>query len=294
MRGRWFILLAIVTIGLLWLMRTPSQPKPLHPLQEPDPLSIALGQSHDPARCGSLVCQVEWPGDVPTAKPISLFQAKVRPGGKMELPNPNAPRVAKNGGLADTLVMLRGIDVAKSRPWELASVKIELTEADYLIHQGEHRGRIGIVRRGSEAEFMARDSTMQSARARGAAFFTQMLFVKDQPVSRTLASAGMVELSSGSGHFWQRGYLAVSDHPYIGVSSESGEVHFDRVPEGTYELVCWKANWHVARIERDPEWLFQASLDYALPVEKKQSIRIQAGKEVRSTFSLRSSDFESR
>jgi len=294
MRGRWFILLAIVTIGLLWLMRTPSHPKPIHPIHEPDPVSNILGQNHDPARCGTLVCMVEWSGEVPKVKPISLFQAKVRPGGKIELPNPNAPRVGKTGGLADTLMMLRGIDLTKSRPWDLASVKVELAEADLFVYQGERRGRIGIVRRGSEAQFAARDAPMQSARARGAAFFTQMLFTIDQPVSRTFATFGMAELSSGSGHFWMRGYLAVSDHPYAGVSNESGEVRFDRVPEGTYELVCWKANWNIARIERDPEWLYQASLDYTPPVEKKQPIQIQAGKESRATCKLRSSDFESR
>lgn len=294
MRGRWLILLAIVTIGVLWLMRTPSHPKPLFPIQEPDPLSNILGQNHDPARCGTLICKVEWSGEVPTVKPISLFQAKVRPGGKIELPNPNAPRVGKNGGLADTLVMLRGIELAKSRPWDLASVKVELAEADLLIHQGDRRGRLGIVRRGSQAEFAARDAPMQSARARGAAFFTQMLFTIDQPVSRTFANAGIVELSSGSGHYWMRGYLAVSDHPYLGVSNENGEVRFESVPEGAYELVSWKANWNIARIERDPEWLYQASLDYAPRVEKKQSIQIQAGKEARSRFSLRFIDFETR
>jgi len=241
-----------------------------------------------------LVCKVAWSGEIPAVKPLSLSQAKLRPGGKVEMANPNAPRVGKSGGLADTLVMLRGIELKRSRPWDLPSVRIELTESDFQIHQGENRGRIGIVRRGNDAEFVARDSSTHSARARGAAFFTQMLFVKDQPVSRMFANAGTVELSSGSGFFWMRGYLEVSDHPYVAVSDESGEVRFDRVPDGTYDLVCWKANWHIARIERDPEWLSQASLDYAPPVEKKQSIRVQAGQTARSKFTLQASDFKSR
>lgn len=294
MRGRWFILLGITSIGALWLMRTPSHPKPLYPIQQSDPASSTLGQSHDPAKCGLLICKVEWTGEVPEVKPLSLVQAKARPGGRLELPNPNTPRVSKNGGLADTLLMLRGVDVAESRPWDHASVVVELTEIDFFVRQGDSRGRFGIVQRGSAAELVARDDSTHSARARGAAFFTQMLFVKDQPVSRVFPTAGMVELSSGSGHFWMRGYLAVSDHPYVGVSNENGEVRFDRVPDGTYELVCWKANWHIARIERDPEWLAQASLDYAPPVEKKLPIRIQAGQETRSAFTFQASDFQSR
>ncbi|MSR53947.1 MAG: hypothetical protein EXS09_11755 [Gemmataceae bacterium] len=226
-------------------------------------------------------------------KSLSMYQAKLRPGGKVEVPNPNAPKVAKNGGLTDAIVLLRGVDLKQSRPWDLHSVRVELTEQDFLIQQGDRRSRIGIVRRGNEAEFVARDDSTQSARARGASFFTQMLFVKDQPVSRMFSNAGTVELTSGSGYFWMRGYLAVSDHPYVGVSNEGGEVRFDQVPEGTYELISWKANWHIARIERDPEWQMQASLDYAQPLEKKQSIRVQAGQETRSVFTLQTSDFAS-
>ncbi len=293
MRGKWFFFLAVVTIGLLWLMRTPSHPQPLHEIQSPIPQNSVLGQSHDPARCGTLICQVAWSGEVPAVKSLSMYQAKLRPGGKVEVPNPNAPKVAKNGGLTDAIVLLRGVDLKQSRPWDLHSVRVELTEQDFLIQQGDRRSRIGIVRRGNEAEFVARDDSTQSARARGASFFTQMLFVKDQPVSRMFSNAGTVELTSGSGYFWMRGYLAVSDHPYVGVSNEGGEVRFDQVPEGTYELISWKANWHIARIERDPEWQMQASLDYAQPLEKKQSIRVQAGQETRSVFTLQTSDFAS-
>jgi hypothetical protein len=64
------------------------------------------------------------------------------------------------------------------------------------------------------------------------------------------------------------------------------------VPEGEYELIVWKANWRIERIERDPEWLFQASLDYAAAIEKKQAIRITAGKSVEIRTTFEAVDFE--
>lgn len=290
MRGRWFLILAVGTVGLLFVMRTSRTPSPLLPIEEDVPIAAGLGQSHDPSRCGSLVCQVNWVGEVPAVKPLSLFQAKVRPGGLIELPNPNAPRVGKNGGLADVIVFLRGIDLKQSRPWDLPAVQVEATERDFVVLQGDRRGRMGVVRRGGEVEFVSRDASMQSARARGAAFFQQMLFDKDQPVERTFAHSGIVELSSGSGHFWMRGYLAVSDHPYVGITDDKGQVSFGAVPAGKYELVCWKANWRIARIDRDPEWLFQASLDYAPPIEKRQTIEIAPGNATRSSFQFETHD----
>src|SRR5262249_45392298 len=143
----------------------------------------------------------------------------------------------------------------------------------------------------TEVEFVSREAVMHSARGRGAAFFTQMLPEPGKPVIRVLPENGMVELTSGSGYFWMRGYLLVSDHPYATVTDAEGRFHFDAVPDGDYDLVCWKANWHVARLERDPELIVPVRLEFGPPAIRRQKISVKAGNSSPVTFSLSTADF---
>jgi hypothetical protein len=155
-------------------------------------------------------------------------------------------------------------------------------------------GRFGIVRRGDDVSFASREAASHSIRGRGAAFFTQMLFVPDQPVQRRLGDEGIVELTSGTWFWWMRAYLIVSDHPYAGVTDESGDVRFDSVPDGEYDLVCWMANWHIAKIERDPEWIFQTGLVFHAAAIQTQRVRITAGMMQNVTVNYRQADFVSK
>lgn len=294
MRGWRLAVLILLTVALLWLMRTPRTAQPLYPIAEPPPVT-ELGSAFDPKRCGSLTCEVLWEGPAPKAPPISVFQGRVRPDGKTEMPNPNAPNISilgMQGRLQGAVVSLRGIKPAQSRPWDLPPVSVEFKLTELIVRQGEAPVSVGRVRRGEAVEFVTGERANHSARARGAAFFNQMLFVPNQPVSRRLPAEGMVEVSSGSGYFWLRGYLAVSEHPYVGVTDESGRVTFTDVPAGEYELVCWKANWHIDRVERDPEWILQSDLYFCPAVEKRQRVRVEAGRKTAATpFTLTETEF---
>ena len=72
-----------------------------------------------------------------------------------------------------------------------------------------------------------------------------MLPDPDRPLTRQLTESGIVELSSGSGYYWLRGYLLVSDHPYATVCGPNGAFRFGQVPDGEYELACWVPNWQI-------------------------------------------------
>jgi hypothetical protein len=282
---------AAITVGLLWVMRTPSSREPLEPVREAAPVSSELGAEFDEKRCEALICKVVWDGTPPVVPALSMFQAKTRPGGKMELPNPNAPRIGKGNGLADAIAYLRGVDLKKSRTWDPPPVCVEVNATDMIVHSGETSSRFGVVRRGDNVQLVSREPSVHGIRGRGGDFFTQMLFVPDAPVSRRFSEPGVVELSSGSWYFWMRGYLMVSDHPYVGVSDANGMVRFDKVPEGEYELVCWKANWHIAEIERDPEWIFQTGIVFEPAVELRQNVKIVAGDPALVSFKLNAAQF---
>jgi hypothetical protein len=294
MRKWWLLVFAAIAIALLWLMRTPSPPSPLHSIAEPRATSAELGEIFDPSRTGTLICQAHWEGDVPEVRPISLVQSRAKPNGQSELPNPNAPRISKDGRLADVIVSLRGIDLRRSAKWTMPPVSVEINTRDLKVRGGANDERFGIARRGEEVSFVSREASSHSIRARGAAFFTQMLFVPDQPVHRRLFDEGIVELTSGTWFWWMRAYLIVSDHPYVGVTGDSGDVRFENVPDGDYELVCWKANWHIAKIERDPEWIFQTGLLFHPPAIKKQRVRVEAGQIQRAAIAFADTDFVSK
>ena len=58
------------------------------------------------------------------------------------------------------------------------------------------------------------------------------------PTSDATGEPGIVEVSDDL-HPWVRGYLAVSPHPYVGITDENGAFHFDNVAPGNYTLVVW-------------------------------------------------------
>jgi hypothetical protein len=290
---RWrLIVWAVLIGGLVWLMRTSPYPKPLYPIREPAPVASELASAHDPSHCGAVHGRVIWVGDKPVVPPIEVPPTPVLPPGVREVPNPNAPRIGTNGGVADAVVSLQGIDLSRSKPWTLPPATVELKDFRFVVRQGMRAGLIGIVRRDAAVEFVAREAAMHSARGRGAAFFTQMLTTPDQSVTRTLPEAGMVELSSGSGYFWMRAYLAVSDHPYVAVTDADGRFQFVAVPEGEYELVCWKASWQIARQERDPELIVPVRMEFAPPVEQRQRIRVGANEDISGDFELSLGKFD--
>jgi hypothetical protein len=204
----------------------------------------------------------------------------------MRVPNPNAPRITA-GRLADALVYLVGIDPARSAPWPGAQMpaSVEVTRTALVVERGGRAGRVAVVRRGQDVEFVAREEVdpatsqpvLHSVRGRGAAFFTQMLPAANRPVSRPMSTTGVVELSSGSAYYWLRGYLYVSDDPYAA--------------DGKYEAVCWVPDWHVERRENDPEWTGPVRLFFGRAAERRQRVTVETGRVVDVDFILSDGDF---
>jgi len=277
MRGWRLVFFVLATAAIVWVMRTSDPPRPLHPIRPADPIAADLGFAFDSVRCGSVTGHVRWVGPRPIVEPIRLTQVSSPPGGKTESANPNAPIISKDNYLADAVVFLSGIDTARSTPWPYPPVTVEVARDGMAIRQGSSVGRYAIVRRGTEVEFVTHEAALHSVRARGASFFTQMLATPDRPVRRVMSDNGIVELSSGSGYFWLRGYLAVSDHPYVAVTGPDGSFRFDQVPDGEYDIVCWKANWRIDRLERDPELLSPVRLHFRPPIESRQRVAVKAG-----------------
>jgi hypothetical protein len=300
MGGRRLWYLAGFTGLLLWALYTPRPAHPLYPIREPAP-PVALGTEFDKTHCGAVRGMVEWSGSVPAAEPIRLINVHIPPAETRTVPNPNAPRIHA-GRLADAVVYLVGVDPRRSAPWQPDPVCVEAWRSELTVKQGDRRGRVAIARRGDTVDLVSRDpidpitrEPLHSIRGRGAAFFTQMLPVPDQPVRRTFSESGIIELSSGSSYYWLRAYLLVSDHPYATVTAPDGAFDFAKVPDGQYEAMCWVPNWHVDRFENDPElslWGGPARMTFRPAVEKRQRVVVRAGQVAELRFSLSAADFE--
>ena len=301
MRGRRLWVLAIVTGLLLWVLYTPRRPNPLFPVREPTP-PAEPATAFDKTRSGTVRGTVEWSGPAPVVEPIKLINVRIPPAETPTVPNPNAPRVG-NGHLAEAVVYLTGIDPRRSAPWKPDRVCVEVKRSALSVKQGERTGRNGIVRSGDSVDLVSREAVdpltggpaLHSIRGRGAAFFTQMLPVPNEPVKRVLTGDGVVELSSGSGYYWLRAYVLVSDHPYAAVTGPDGGFDFADVPDGEYEAVCWLPNWRVDRFENDPElsmWGGPVRMTFRPAVERRQKIVVKAGQVTELKFTVSAANFD--
>src|SRR5205807_4323197 len=95
----------------------------------PDAMTPEVAQSistnYNPHECGTLRGAIRWCGPKPTIEPV------LRPLNNVEreaIANPNALEIDQGGGIKNALVMLLGVDPAKSKPWPPQPVEIELHE----------------------------------------------------------------------------------------------------------------------------------------------------------------------
>ena len=59
------------------------------------------------------------------------------------------------------------------------------------------------------------------------------------PIVKTFSHAEVLIPFKDNQHPWEKAYVAVMDHPFFGVSDESGRFEIRGLPPGTYTLVVW-------------------------------------------------------
>jgi hypothetical protein len=235
--------------------------------------AASIGTRFNRQECGTLRGTIRWDGPRPAIEPI------LRPLNNVEreaIANPNAIEIGKDNSIRNALVMLRGVDPAKSKPWPYEPAEVELHERGITVHQGHQRGRLGIVRLGDKVAFRTDGKATYGVRARGAAFFAQILTPKESRVERVFHNEGRVELASASGQFWASANLIVMAHPYAMLTDSAGRFQFDNVPAGRYELVIEHPNWTVVGNEIDPETGLLVRQSYGKPLETQVAVTIAA------------------
>jgi hypothetical protein len=250
--------------------------------------SSPIESQFDAATTGTLRGEVNWTGPIPTVAPITInrFTPDATRVEHLQFVNPHAPAVNESRQLANAIVFLRGVDPAKAKPWHHPPVTVEVADGHAMIRQGDSGYLVGFVKRGDSITMVSRQPIFHAVRARGAAFFTYTLPDANQPRQRVLAQNGRVELSSAASQMALRGHIFVDEHPYYTRTDANGRFQLEQVPAGKYELVCWRPNWNIERIEHDPETLLNARLYYKAPFEKVVNVSIEAGGTASTQFDV--------
>jgi len=264
-------------VALLFATGCGSGPTFFLPDDVPPPPAV-VKSSFDASHCGVITGRVTWVGELP-AVPEFLYGVPSGDGNFVTktLSGPYQPRIDPvTRGLVGAVVSLRGIDPAKARLWDHRAVRVELADGTIRIRQGDSE-RVGFVRTGANVEVVSHEPAYHILRGRGDDFFSLALPVGDRPRTRTLARPGRVELSSGSGLYWARADLFVSDHPYWTVTDAAGRFALPQVPAGRVEVVAWHPNWLPARQDRDPETGLVTRMTYASAIEQAVAMEVPVG-----------------
>jgi hypothetical protein len=260
------------------------------PAESLAPQPVALGQQHDPAQTGTIRGQVTWTGPLPT---VSSYRSPSNPlaegsgGDWQNWPNPHTPRITRSLGLASAVVFLQEVDPQKSRPWNHPPARVEVREHQLHIIQGDTASSVGFVRRGEGVEFVSHQDSFVSLQMRGDDFFALPLPDRDQPRPHSFPRSGVVELMAGSGQFWMRGYLFVTEHPYFVRADAQGCFVLSAVPAGNYQLVCWHPDWREAGRELDADTGLVWRVTYRPPLCQVRNLAVAPGQTTEASFNLK-------
>jgi hypothetical protein len=238
----------------------------------------------DPDTAGAINGRVIWSGDAPAAEPFSY---RFDPGlgddaATLALRrNCYLPAISPHSrGVRDAVVFLQGVDPQRARPWDHKPVRVEQRDLQMHVIQGECDSRVGFVRRGDTIEMVSCDSRFHALHASGAAWFTLAFSDPYQPLSRPMKQNGVVELTSGAGHYWMRAFVFVDQHPYYTRTDENGRFELKQVSPGRYHLVSWLPDWREAGHDRDPDTGLVTRLRFGAPLVAEQSVEMAAHQSV--------------
>jgi hypothetical protein len=150
--------------------------------------------------------------------------------------------IGPQGGVANTVVYLKNISSGKA---------MDIPENRRFLDQRHCRyePHILLVPQNTLLQMKSSDATLHTIHMDGAATYNLPFPFTNQPISRNMPNAGLVNLKCNGGHVWMNAELFVIPHPYYAVTDESGKFELTGVPPGDYEIVAWHEGWNVARNE---------------------------------------------
>ena len=149
---------------------------------------------------------------------------------------PDGSALHRGSRLENVVVWLEGVKAGKEIPparrFHLDHVKCSLVNRVTTVIAG------GTLQVHSHDPLLHRTRFVRQASREMLAVVSEMDVDQVVPDAAVVAKASLVEVTCDV-HPWTHGWIAVFDHPYFTVTSETGAFRIDSVPPGSYTLVTW-------------------------------------------------------
>jgi hypothetical protein len=192
---------------------------------------------------GKITGTVKWSGPIPPSLKLAINKDP-------EVCDPESRKtrdlerliVGPQGGVANAVVFLKNVSRGKA---------MEVPEPRRFLDQKHCRyePHILLVPQEAELHMKSSDATLHTIHMEGAASYNLPFPFTHQVISRTMPTAGLVNVRCNGGHTWMNAQILVVPHPYYTVTDESGVFELTNVPPGEYEIVVWHEGWKLLRQE---------------------------------------------
>jgi hypothetical protein len=212
---------------------------------------------------GTISGTIKWSGPVPRQLdfPITKDPQICDPDGKKTV-SLDRLIIGPEGGVANTIVYLKDISAGKALELPEQRRHLDQKQCRYVPH-------ILLVPQNAALQMQSSDATLHTIHMDGAATFNLPFPFPNQPVSRTMAMPGLINLHCNGGHVWMNAEMMVVPHPYYAVTDESGRFEFSTVPPGTYQIVAWHEGWGLAGKEQAYDVLTERTVQRPVFTEPK-------------------------
>jgi len=213
---------------------------------------------------GTISGTVKWSGTVPPRNlefPITKDPQICDPEGKKSA-DLERLMVGPQGGVANTVVYLKNITAGKALDLPEQRRHLDQKHCRYIPH-------ILLVPENGTLSMISSDNTLHTIHMEGAASFNLPFPFTDRPITRNMATPGLVHLRCNGGHVWMNAEMMVVSHPYYAVTDESGRFELTDVPPGTYQVVAWHEGWGLVGKEHAYDVLTEHSVERPLFSEPK-------------------------
>ncbi len=232
---------------------------------------------------GTITGTVKWSGPLPR---IASFTINKDP----EVCDPESHKVrdlerlmvSPQGGVANTVVFLK--DVSQGKAMDLPAPRRFLDQKHC-----RYEPHILLVAKDDGLKMKSSDAVLHTVHMDGAASYNLPFPFVSQVVSRTMPSAGLVNLRCNGGHAWMNAEILVVSHPYYAVTDADGKFELSDVPPGQYEVVAWHEGWGVARQEAAFDVLTERKIQRPIFTDPKtweKSVTVEGNRTAVVNFSL--------